>query len=616
MKNHILRFIFLILFMNLYAYISSGIYIVDTGNNRIQKFTTNNEFSIAWGQYGREPGMFMSPSSVAISRTGNYIYIVDTANNRIQKFTSSGEFILLWGGPEYGTINGMFASPSSITLNFENGQDFVYVADTGNNRIQKFDANGNWIENWSGFNNPQGITSDYYFNYLYIADTGNNKIKKFDIRGNLIMEWGGSGIAEGKFRYPRDLAVDKYNKVYVADGLNYRIQKFTSDGIFELSWGSKGGGDGQFSDHFGVSVDIDCNVYVADAGNNRIQKFNDRGEWLGNIGSITQGTGAGEFYYPQGIEVYIERPLIYPTEIINMPIPEEITPTPVWSIVPSETISNTPMPTSEELKEENPDEIKITPTLTLTDTPVETETPIITPTQTDNQCVLYYSIEYGNKKYYSHKFKITKIKLIKFYMNIFKEKISLYKNKEGGYIYEFTMFNLKILVYDMLGCYLDEIESLISMKPWFRKVYFYSWFYKKCMIKHQYNFHKCSKIETEDIEKLILKTAGLDNAISKEPGVAEPLEETNTFNYPNPFRKKTTIRFSLNYPKDVKVLISNIAGNIVWQKNITSYETRPGINYLEWTGINDAGFTVSNGTYIYRIITEDKTVSKKLVILK
>jgi len=618
---------FLIIFyLNSYADFNQAIYIVDTGNNRIQKFSLNSEIISLWGQYGREPGMFNSPSAIAISSKGDYLYIVDTANNRIQKFSSDGYFILLWGGPDYGTMNGMFSNPQSIAVNYENGQDFVYVADTGNNRVQKFDGYGNWISNITGLNNPQGIASDYNFEYLYVADTGNNKIKKYDIRGNMILEWGGYGTQQGKFRYPRDIAVDKNNKVYVADGLNYRIQKFSSDGVFELCWGSKGSANGQFFDHFGLSVDEENNIYVADAGNNRIQKFTENGEWLGNIGDINQGTEAGKFYYPQGIEVYLERPIPYPTEIIPIPTREEITFTPTFThtTVPTETFTNTP---GDSLEEENPEDLKSTPTYiptntffetlipTLAETIETTGTPIITPTHTENQCVLYYSVEYLNKKCFYGKFNTHKIILKKFYKNFWKEKISIYENEEGGYIYEFETFNLKILVYDISGCYLDEIEAMIEMKNKFRKGHFYYWFMKKCMKKYNYVFNNYDDLIINCVEKNILKEAGFSE-ISKKENNIDALDETNVYNFPNPFKDKTKIRFSLDTQKDVKIIITDLAGKIVWQKNINSYETRPGVNYIEWQGINDMGINVSNGTYLYKIITDDKTVIKKIVKIK
>ncbi|MCX8093047.1 MAG: T9SS type A sorting domain-containing protein [Candidatus Goldbacteria bacterium] len=626
MKIIMLIYLLFFLFMDSYANYNQAIYIMDTGNNRIQKYSLNSEFILLWGQYGKEPGMFISPSSVAISRDGNYIYVVDTANNRIQKFTSSGEFLTLWGGPNYGTVNGMFASPSCIAVNFENGQDFIYVADTGNNRIQKFDSYGNWISNITGFNNPQGITADYNFNYLYVADTGNNKIKKYDIRGNLIQEWGGYGITPGKFRYPRDLAVDKNNKIYVADGLNYRIQKFTSEGVFELLWGSKGSNNGQFLDHFGVAVDNDNNVYVADAGNNRIQKFTENGQWISSIGNINQGFNPGEFYYPQGIEVYIERPLIYPTEIINTPTQEEITPTLTftWTTNPTETFTSTVIPTREELIKENLEESENTPTFTPTDIMLEIETPVaieteitpfITPTSTDKQCELYYSIEYNKKKYFHGKFIKYKNFMKKYNKNIWNEKISIYENECGGYIYEFEMYNLKIYVYDISGCYLDEIEELIAMKNKFRKGHFYSWFIKKCMKKSYYGIDKIDEMTIISVVKNILKDASVDY-ISKTTDTFEELDETNTFNYPNPFKDRTTIRFSLDKPQNVKIIISDINGKIIWQKYLMSYETRQGVNYLEWTGVNDYRMRISNGTYIYRIITDEKIVVKKFVILK
>ncbi len=437
------------------------------------------------------------------------------------------------------------------------------------------------------------------------------------------MEWGGYGTTAGKFRYPRDLAVDKENKVYVADGLNYRIQKFSSDGTYELSWGSKGSDYGQFSDHFGISVDSDNNVYVADVGNNRIQKFTSNGEWIGNIGDINQGTGEGEFYYPMGIEVYLERPLPYPTEVINTPSTEVITPTPTltYTIIPIETVTNTP---ADIMGEEDPSETKITPTFTPVDILTKTGTPIITPTQVYDKCKLYYSIEYSKKKYHFGKLKIYKMILRKFWKNIWNEKISIYECEEGGYIYEFEKKNLKILVYDPEGCYLDEIEELIAMKNKFRKGNFYCWFEKKCIKKYHGLYdrsgkcNKCDDLFEIDMEKNILIAAGIDNTISKEVNIVivESLNETNTYNYPNPFKDRTTIRFSLNKPKDVKIVISDVAGKIIWQKNIMIYETRTGINYQEWTGVNDIGLNVANGTYLLKIITDEKTVTKKLVKVK
>ena len=66
--------------------------MADTGNNRIQKFTSNGTYITKWGESGSAEGEFSSPSGIATDTSGN-VYVADTDNNRIQKFTSNGTFI-------------------------------------------------------------------------------------------------------------------------------------------------------------------------------------------------------------------------------------------------------------------------------------------------------------------------------------------------------------------------------------------------------------------------------------------------------------------------------------------------------------------------------------------
>jgi tripartite motif-containing protein 71 len=74
-----------------------------------------------------------SPQGIAVDSSSGNVYVVDTANNRIKKFSSNGTFITEWG--RYGTGNGSLNSPRGIALDQAGN---VYVADTGNNRIQVF----------------------------------------------------------------------------------------------------------------------------------------------------------------------------------------------------------------------------------------------------------------------------------------------------------------------------------------------------------------------------------------------------------------------------------------------------------------------------------------------
>jgi hypothetical protein len=135
--------------------------------------------------------------------------------------------LFFWGS--YGSGNGQFDSPHGIAVD---GAGYVYVVDQNNNRIQKFNNNGNFIRKWgtlgSGngqFEQPLGIAVDKDFN-VFVADFNNNRIQKFDSAGNFITKWGMLGSGDGQFDGPTGVAVDTNGYVYAADYNNCRVQKF------------------------------------------------------------------------------------------------------------------------------------------------------------------------------------------------------------------------------------------------------------------------------------------------------------------------------------------------------------------------------------------------------
>jgi sugar lactone lactonase YvrE len=251
-------------------------------------------FLLKWGTNGNLDGQFVGPHGIAVDTAGN-VYVTDTGNNRIQKFTITGTFITKWNS------GGTLQTPWGIDVS---SAGYVYVADTANNRIQKFTSTGTWLANWApagsdNLNLPYGLCVDSSGN-VYVADTGNVRIQKFDSNGNLLTKWSTTG-------YPDDVAADASGNVYVADLGNDSIDKFTSTGTFITSWGSNGVGPGQFKGPKGVAVDSSGNVYAADGGNNRIQKFTSTGTllsmWGRNGGDGSSGSGDGEFFNPYTLVV-------------------------------------------------------------------------------------------------------------------------------------------------------------------------------------------------------------------------------------------------------------------------------------------------------------------------
>ena len=244
------------------------VYVGDSGNSRIQKFTSIGKFVKAFGQ-----SIFSCPGGIAIDNSGN-IYVADLGTHSVQKFTSDGAYVKGWGGR--GSANGQFGQPEGIAVDSSGN---VYVADFLNYRVQKFNSNGTFLTKWgsqgsgdSQFAYAYGIAVDHSGN-VYVADSENNRIQKFTSTGMFLAKWGSPGTGDREFYDPFGIAVDSSGFVYVADSHNHRIQKFTSDGTFITKWGSKGSGNGQFLYPWKIAIDSSGYVYVTDYDNNRIQKF-------------------------------------------------------------------------------------------------------------------------------------------------------------------------------------------------------------------------------------------------------------------------------------------------------------------------------------------------------
>jgi tripartite motif-containing protein 71 len=213
---------------------SGNVYVVDRGhsnNTCVKKFDSEGRFLTKWGREGSGDGEFIFPIAVAVDPSG-YVYVADVSDERIQKFGSEGRFLIKWG--REGSGNGEFMDIHAVAVDSSGN---VYAGENSNYRVQEFDSEGRFLRKWgelgsdngefgySGGIGIQAIAVDRSGN-IYVADTANNRIEKFDSGGNYITKWGSEGSEPGQFHYPVGVAVDSFGNVYVVDIGNIRIQKF------------------------------------------------------------------------------------------------------------------------------------------------------------------------------------------------------------------------------------------------------------------------------------------------------------------------------------------------------------------------------------------------------
>lgn len=260
-------------------------------------------YVLQWGSFGNPPdtSVFNRPSGVAVAPNGD-VYVADTQNDRVQRFSSVGVFELEFGGT--GTGNSQFNDPRDVGVDASGN---VYVVDTGNDRVQKFNADGLFITVFGGFgntlgtfDNPSGIAFAPDGD-VYVADTENDRIQRFTNTGASPSSFGIQGDGELEFNDPWDVAVDSDGKVYVADTGNNRIQIVDDSGAFVDEFGAVGTAPGLFNTPRGIDVDATERVWVADSVNHRLQVFENDGTFQSQMGG--NGTGNGQFDQPNGVSV-------------------------------------------------------------------------------------------------------------------------------------------------------------------------------------------------------------------------------------------------------------------------------------------------------------------------
>ncbi|MCX2745316.1 peptidyl-alpha-hydroxyglycine alpha-amidating lyase family protein [Mangrovivirga sp. M17] len=212
----------------------NNIWVTDCGLHQVFKFDQEGNLLMTLGE-ARIPGSdslhFNMPTDIAVTPDGSFYISDGYGNSRIIKFSKEGEFLYQWG--EFGIEKGQFNTPHAVDLDKYGN---VYVADRENNRIQKFDSLGNFINLWQNKVAEQlySVTLDNSREHLFGVDffvendtlVKGSDIFRFDLDLEQQVQFGRSGNYEGTVARYHDIQIDRSGNIYTGDILSNKVQKF------------------------------------------------------------------------------------------------------------------------------------------------------------------------------------------------------------------------------------------------------------------------------------------------------------------------------------------------------------------------------------------------------
>ncbi|MHB0996140.1 MAG: 6-bladed beta-propeller [Elusimicrobiales bacterium] len=216
---------------------------------------------------GKQQGQVRSPRGLFVGKKG-LIYVADTGNDRIQVFNPDGTFNNQFG--ESGSDEGQFRQPSSVSVNPVGN---IYVADTRNKKIKAFSADGMFLFSVGPemgnvlLSNPVSVVCDEKKN-IYVLDATLKKVVVADAMGKFLRLWDDSGsLVE-----PVSMVYDGKGFFYILDKGASSIKIFDETGKFAASFFSKGRGERELWAPQGLAFRND-KVYISDKETSRLFSF-------------------------------------------------------------------------------------------------------------------------------------------------------------------------------------------------------------------------------------------------------------------------------------------------------------------------------------------------------
>jgi sugar lactone lactonase YvrE len=288
------------------------VYVLDSSNNRIERFSPGGEFQSQWGTPGAAPGQLNLGINGGIALSGEFLYVADQDNHRVQRFHlgadgwPDGTPPLVYGS--FGTGAGQFNFVQDVGVDPARDHD-VFAADDRNDRVHRLTA-GLALKSFIGA--PGDLDAPYaaamdLAGRLFVADNAHMRVARFD-DGVFKLGFGGPGVQPGQLNNVRSVAVapnaDAAGGVFATNTSLNDISEFGVDGAFIRRWGEDGRGPRAFMQPRDVAVEANGDIIVVDTRADRVQVLRADGDvetWArisAALGTPTSGTGPREFLDP------------------------------------------------------------------------------------------------------------------------------------------------------------------------------------------------------------------------------------------------------------------------------------------------------------------------------
>lgn len=293
---------------------AGNIYVADFRNHRVARFSPTGAWLGSWGSLGSGVGQFNAPYGVDVDDAG-HVYVADSNNHRIQELDATGAHVASFGSGGSGA--GEFFQLRRVAVG-AGDRPSVHGADLWGLKIERFSYDGTRLGMLGGtpppdggFNEPYGVVPTS--TNVFVADTTNQRIQRFSASGTFELAWGARGWGDDiiGLNWPRDVTyVPATNRVWVSDTKNSRVTEYRTDGTATgRTLGTPGTGQGQLQWPHAV-VAHDTHLVIADTNNNRVKRWDPD-----NAGGNSAVWVASGFDHPK--DVTIADGVVYVADSLN-----------------------------------------------------------------------------------------------------------------------------------------------------------------------------------------------------------------------------------------------------------------------------------------------------------